>query len=209
MLPLGWRAGRGQAGRRCRGPGRRSLRAHRAQDLRAQGRGRALCAQRDAPGSHPVRRPPRARSQTRHRERSRRRRPRRGGPVVPGQPGGRDRAPARPARPPRGWHSPARPPLGRKLRQRATHSQHLQYLFRRPGRRGASHRARLARLRRLGRRGLLERRRRAFPRAHRHRPRSRARARFDPFFAGPLEHTPNRSTRSSTPWPLAHTSMPA
>ena len=85
-------------------------------------------------------------------------------------------------------------------------AQHQQHLLRRHRRRGAGDRARPARLRRLERRGLLERRRGALARAHRHRPR-RATARAPACASRSAARTrPSRWTRWSRPSPpsVAH-----
>ena len=77
----------------------------------------------------------------------------------------------------------ALPDAGVNGRSTRPHAQHHQYLFRRPGRRGAGDFARSERLRRIERLGLFQRRRRAVARAARHGPPARACARQHAFFA--------------------------
>ena len=67
------------------------------------------------------------------------------------------------------------------------HSQHHQYLFRRPGRRSSGHLARPQRFRGLQRIGLLQRRRRTVARAARHGPPARTRPRQLAIFPRPFE----------------------
>ena len=85
------------------------------------------------------------------------------------QPGGRGRAPR--ARCATAWRTPCSTafPAPASTARAGPHAQHQQHLLRRHRWRGAGDRARPARLCGFDRRGLFERRRRAFARAHRHR----------------------------------------